>query len=395
VVVVVVIAIAMAMAPAAHATAVLRDSPSPGSVVELLDRLSAAPDDEVAELVAGIEAASAAPGELASSDRAALPDALFTAARACEERLLDPSRALALYERILATFPDARVAVAAARRARHLREQVGLAGRSSDEALAFAHLVADGERLQLSEALRRADALAARDWTGAAEVLLWSAELVRRRGSLSEAMARYRRIVESYPGTASAIVATRGLAGVAVEQGDWVLAEQMARALPIADPADVITRDELLAKVAVGRTAARWVVRARLVLAATVVLLLISLLHVTGWRHPLAWFRALYRPPLEVLYMAPVAAVMIGASLTAHTSIAPAVTIISLGGMALSWLSGSVLSEARRRERETRWRSFGHVAITALAAVALAYLAVTRTDLLEMLIATVQMGPEP
>jgi hypothetical protein len=123
-------------------------------------------------------------------------------------------------------------------------------------------------------------------------------------------------------------------------------------------------------------------------------LLVLSLLQVTGWRAPRAWMKALWRPPLEVLYMAPVAAVMIGASLTAHTSIAPAVVIICLGGLGLAWLSGAALTEARRRELDTRWRNLMHVASTALAVVALSYLAVTRTGLLELLIATVRMGPE-
>ena len=83
-----------------------------------------------------------------------------------------------------------------------------------------------------------------------------------------------------------------------------------------------------------------------------------------------------------------------GAALTAHTSIAPAVSLICAGGLALSWLSGATLVEARRLQRSSRLRTALHLAAGALAALALAYLAVTGTGLLDLLIATVRLGPE-
>ncbi|MBK7536841.1 MAG: hypothetical protein IPI49_16055 [Myxococcales bacterium] len=88
------------------------------------------------------------------------------------------------------------------------------------------------------------------------------------------------------------------------------------------------------------------------------------------------------------------AVVLIGAALTAHTSIAPAVSLICAGGLALSWLSGATLVEARRLQRSSRLRTALHLAAGALAALALAYLAVTGTGLLDLLIATVRLGPE-
>jgi hypothetical protein len=360
------------------------------TLLELLDQLSAASDADVAGLVASIERLGAATGP----SPAALPDALFTAARACEERLLDPSRALALYRQILARFPDARVAVAAGRRAEHLRQQVGASGASAEEARALAALIAAGESLPLGEALRRADALAERSWPGAAEAALWSAELARRRGAAAEAIARYQRVLERFAADPAAILAARGLAGVAVEQGDWALAERMALALPQREAADVVTRAELLDKVATGRLVSRWLRRAYRALALVGAALLLSLLQVSGVRRPGAALRALWPPPLEVVYMAPVAALLIGASLTTHTSLAPAVSTICLGGLALSWLSGAALTQARRRGREARWRSATHILLGVIAALALMLVAVQRGDLLDMLIATLQVGPE-
>lgn len=372
-------------------------APAAPSVAELLERLSGAPDEAISDRVAEIEraadaatAASDVAGEVAGDPM--LPDAMFTAARACEERLRDPVRALVLYERILERFPDARVAMASQRRAHHLREQVGARGGSSEEARELARLMADGERLPLAEALRRADELAGRPWPGAAEVLLWSAELVRRRGALDEAIARYRAVLARYRGSAAAVRALRGLAGAAVERGDWALAEEMALALPIVEPADALTRDELLAKAKRGRTAGRWAAIAQATLIAGSVALLLSLLQLGGWRVGAA--RALWPPPIEVAYMAPVAALITGASFTGNVSITPAVAIICGGGLALAWLSGATLTEARRRQRESKARSLGHLVTCAAAVLALAYLAIISTGLLDLLISTVQLGPE-
>ncbi len=361
------------------------------SVSDLLEQLSAAPDDAVSSRVAAIELAADSPS--ASSDPM-LADALFSAARACEDRLRDPVRALVLYERILARVPDARVALAAGRRVRHLREQVGDSGAATEEARQLSRLMADAERLPLGDALTLADALAAKPWPGAPEVLLWSAELVRRRGDLADAMARYRAVLERYPGSPSATLAIRGLAGVAVERGDWELAERMARLLPSADPADVVTRDELLDKSRRGRVAGGWTLAARLILIASVLGFLLSMLSLVGWRRPLSGLRALWPPPVEVAYMAPGAILMSAASFTGNISISPAVITICGGGLVLAWLAGAPLSEARRRGRESRLRSLAHLLACVLSALSLAYLAVISTGLLDMLINTIQLGPE-
>jgi hypothetical protein len=394
-----------AVGPAVGAAAGSAAAPSPGpgsssvpgpasaQVADLLDKLSGAADSEVEGLVRRIEQAAAAPTSSAV-DAAGLPDALFIAARACEERLLDPARALALYDQILARFGDARVAVAAERRSAHLHAQLSASGGGRVEAQAFARLVAASDGLPLEEALRRADALAAADWPGAAEVMMWSAELERRRGALEAAMARYRRVQTRFPGTPEATLAARGLAGAAVERGEWALAEQLAKELPATQPADAITQAELLAKVAAGRRAARWFLLAQLTLVGCATLLLGSSLQIVGWARPRTWAAALWPPPLEVLFMAPVAAVMVGASFTANVAIAPAVSLISGGGLALSWLSGAGLTAARRQRREERWRGPVHITLIVVAVACLAYIAVTRSGLLDLLIATVRMGPE-
>src|SRR5512138_2503153 len=66
-------------------------------------------DDPVAlaNAITAIERAPTTPG---------LADVLFAAGRACEDRLHDPARALAIYERIVRELPDAGISIAAGRR---------------------------------------------------------------------------------------------------------------------------------------------------------------------------------------------------------------------------------------------------------------------------------------
>src|SRR5262249_32993842 len=100
------------------------------------------------------------------------------------------------------------------------------------------------------------------------------------------------------------------------------------------------------------------------------------------------------RPPIEAMFLAPIAAVLIAVSFTAHRAVAPAVTRIALVGLGLAWLSGTALDAARARGRTVHFRAVLHVAACALGVVAIGYIAVTRDGLLDMLAETVKFGPE-
>src|SRR5690606_22278549 len=115
--------------------------PAASAIDQLLRGLDTDVPEELSEAVAAIERTPTSP-ELA--------DVLFAAARACEDRLHDPPRALALYERILRELPDAGVAIAAERRA----EQLQGAREHAREAKAFAELVADADTLAPAEVER-------------------------------------------------------------------------------------------------------------------------------------------------------------------------------------------------------------------------------------------------
>jgi hypothetical protein len=350
-----------------------------------------------------VAAANPATDALASDDPRALDaaveaiehgppdaDALFAAGRACEDKLLDPARALALYERIAHELPQARVAAAAEHRAEQLRALVGAGREHAREAAELAKLIAEADAVPADAVIARASALAAASWPGAPDAALWLADWSRRTGRSTDARARYAEVVARWPDTPQALTARRGEAGAAIDGRDWSIAEALVEALPAATPADRILRDELAGQIEKGRRRDRVYLAAWLVAFGVLAALLASLVEAcvrARSRPPL-------RPPVEVLFLAPVAAVIVGASFTANRAVAPAVTTISIGGLVFAWLSGAALDRLRMHGRPLRTRAVAHVVACLLGVAALGYIAMTRDGLVDLLIETVQFGPQ-
>ncbi|HUJ62416.1 MAG TPA: hypothetical protein VLX92_28130, partial [Kofleriaceae bacterium] len=316
------------------------------------------------------------------------PDALFAAARACEQRLYDPARALALYQRIAREHPDARVAVPALRRLAVLRDELGPDGAHAHEAAALARLVATADQLAPADAIARGDALAAAAWPGAPDAALWVAVRQRRRGAYDDAQARLAAVAARWPGSPQAAEAARDAAGCALDAHQWARADALARELPARD---ATIRDAIVAAAARGRRFERLYDAAWLALAAALALLLASLAEAT-WRGGRRWPRA--RPPVEVLYLAPFAALLAGGAYLTQRTIAPAVARITLVGLGLAWLSGAALDLLRARGRPVRARAVAHVALCAVGAVAIAWISITHDGLLELVLETARSGPE-
>lgn len=321
------------------------------------------------------------------------PDVLFAAGRACEDKLLDPGRAVALYDRIVAEHPSARVAIVATRHAAALREQIGPHGETAALAAELAQLIARADAQPADAVQERAERLATAAWPGAPRAALWLAEWLRRSGRLADAQAHYAMVTARWPEAPEARAALRGGAGCALEAHDWSLAETLARRLPAAEPADRNARDDLLAAAARGRRRARWYIAAWLAIAAAFAALFASLVEAV-LRSPPGTRRSALRPPIEIVFIGPVAAVLIGVAFTAHRLIAPAVATISLGGIALAWLSGATLEQLRARGRSRRLRSIAHVIACLAGVTALGYVALTHDNLIDLLIETVRFGPE-
>lgn len=318
-------------------------------------------------------------------------DELFAAGRACEDKLLDPARALAIYDRILAEMPDARVAAAARRRADSIRSELGPHGEHAQRAAELAQLIARADTLPAAEVTRRATVLADAAWPGASAAALWLADWQRRTAQLEAAQAQYAAIVARWPGTPQAATALRSGAGTALDAHRWSLAEDLATRLAAEDPADRVLRDDLFIAAARGRFRDRLYLAAWLVLAAVVLALALSLTEAAlrgGRRRPSL------RPPVEVLFLAPASAVLLGAAVTANRAIVPAVAWLCIGGLVFAWLSGATLDLLRTRGRAVRARALMHVLVCIVGVAALGYIALMRDGLLDMLVETVRFGPD-
>jgi tetratricopeptide (TPR) repeat protein len=348
----------------------------------LLDALDTDDPRALSAAVTAIESAPASPD---------LADTLFAAARACEDRLQDPGRALVLYDRILRDLPSARVATAAERRAQRLRASVGAHGEHAQKAAELAQLIAASDTLSTDEVTRRASALSSAAWPGAPDAALFLAEVLRRHGDFTAAQARYADVVRTWPGSPQAISALRGGAGNALDAHRWSLAEELAHQLPIVEAADAVLRDDLLAAAAKGRRHGRlygiaWIVFL-LAFAALIASLTEAMLR-GGRRLPAL------RPPFEVIFVVPLGALLVAISHSSNATASPVIIAVTITAAGFAWISGAALDLVRARGRSVRLRAVAHAVCCIGAALAIGYIMIIRRDLLDLLIETMQSGPE-
>lgn len=294
-----------------------------------------------------------------------LADVLFAAGRACEDRLLDPARALTLYDRIVRELPDASVAIAAARRIEILHDVRGHAF----EAHALAELMANADKAPAPSVVVRGRMLGDR-------ATPWLADWLCRKRHYAAAQALY--------------VDARAAAGCALEARDYALAKRLALTLP-DDDAYAAVKSDLLGAAARGTLRMRIYDLAWIALALACIALLASAF-VAMWR---GGFRApALRPPVEVLFLAPLAIVVAATTYATQRTIWPAVLRITLVGIALTWLSGLTLDLLRARGRSVRLRAILHVLACAAGVLAIGYISVMRDGLIELFVETLRYGPE-
>lgn len=124
--------------------------------------------------------------------------------------------------------------------------------------------------------------------------------------------------------------------------------------------------------------------------------LLAALAAVAAWsarRHAGTWraaARAIVRPPTEVLFLAPVAAVLVALAYTGNPLVARAVRAIAIAGVVVSWLSGAILRAGPRHRR----RAITHALLAIVAVASVAYLAVDRGHLIDFVRETWRAGHE-
>ncbi|HVK87361.1 MAG TPA: hypothetical protein VM513_24765 [Kofleriaceae bacterium] len=109
----------------------------------------------------------------------------------------------------------------------------------------------------------------------------------------------------------------------------------------------------------------------------------------TSWRDAL---RRLVHPPLEVVFLIPIAGVLVAIAHTGNPPIARAVTWIATAGVAIAWTSGVVLDAARARGPLGLARVAAQVGTVVIAVGAAGYLAVLRSGALDLLLMTWEGG---
>jgi hypothetical protein len=131
---------------------------------------------------------------------------------------------------------------------------------------------------------------------------------------------------------------------------------------------------------------------ARGVVASWVVLALAALGAIAAARRLRAGWRDVLRPPVEVVYLLPVAALFFGAALSENWALGHAIELILVAGLGVAWVSGALLDVARRAGGVTVARAAAHSVAAFAGVVAICFLSVMREGLLDMLIETVKFG---
>ncbi len=320
-------------------------------------------------------------------------DALAEAAGIAEKQG-DLAGARALWRRVLEEHADSRLARRAAARLAELTETGGAGG--VWDATAAEHdrlvraasaagdpapqLVALGALLDRSEGYPR--------WFVAA---LWLGDAWARIGARARAHAWYDRAEAAAGSDLERFRAGLARAQLLAAGGAHDRAEEALRALRPPDDLARMARDGALADVARARARAGWLLVARVTLAVCALLAVVALRRRAGsWRGA---GRALWPPPLEVLYLVPVALVLVVAAESGNLLAARAAQLILAGAVVIAWLSGAGLELLRRRPGP-RWPlALAHAIVAGVATVALVYAAVMHEhQLLDLLAETWHRG---
>lgn len=310
-----------------------------------------------------------------SKDDALAADALAEAAGLYESRLYDPSAALACWKALVDDHPRSRAAPRARERIAALDRELAGASRADVASLGeLARLLDETPRPASSEARAKVARFAAEHpqlhVEGSAHE--WLGRAAEESGALEEAVREYEAARRA--GGPPAERATRAEAELQLGRGKLDAARTLYDALAqLSDPVARLTvtngRAALLRARKlrlVGRLACAW---------------LVLYLAVVGWRAR----RSLWPPPLEVRFIVPVAVLFVVGALTQNRSIVTAVIIISLGSVVLLWLAGAA---------QTRRRSVPTALAAVVAIAALAFVVVRATELTQLVIETVTMGPD-
>ena len=310
----------------------------------------------------------------AATDEALAADALSEAAGLYESRLYEPAAALACWKALVDKHPQSRAAPRARERIAALDRE--LAGVNTTDLVwleRFARLLDETPRPPTREArdgVRRfVEAHPQIHFVRAHE---WLGRAAEESGALDEAVREYE--AARLDGSATADRALRAEAELPLRR------RKLEPATTLYDALDRSTDPVAKLAAADGRAGLVQARRLRRVAQAAIAWL-VGFIVIVGWRAR----RTLWPPPTEVRFIVPVALLFVLGALSQNRSILTAVSVIAAGSVFLLWISG-----AARKAR----RSVPTALASVVAVAALAFLVVRVTELTQLVIETVTMGPE-
>jgi tetratricopeptide (TPR) repeat protein len=317
-------------------------------------------------------------------------DAWLEASRFAE-RAGDYARAQRDVQQALAITTDDRLARRARGELARLAEAAGDTGQWAHVAVAHEQLeqqVAQGgdpkPALAQLEALVAANPGYPRAWA----VMVVIAGGWERDGDAARAIDWLRRAKQAAPSGRDRVHATAELARTLIRAGE--LADARAEIDGIGDPIAAGELGETLGRAEVRRDV-RWAVLA--VLGVLALASVVVLRRAAGsWR---AAGKRLARPPIEAIFLLPIAIGFVIVAQTGNPLVARSVRMIAIAGVAIAWISGALLDAVRaRRGSLGRRRAVAHALLAALAALGIAFLAVDRDHVVDLIIETWHEGPE-
>jgi tetratricopeptide (TPR) repeat protein len=321
-------------------------------------------------------------------DASGAADALFLAGKLHEERLGNPNKAAELYAKLVSDYPNSRVTRAAEHRLQRLRQEISGKPSHAEASAAFTSLLTGAAEASDRDLIGRAEDILRRhpDWPGRGRVHLWIGSAHLRQGDLDHAIAAFAQAIETGDDDIR-FEATRRAMEVALIRDDFAHAEELIGNLSTDDPARAETVAEARAKLASARFRKKLYLGAlALLLFAVVVLLVLVRRGANTARDAVA---DVLEAPTEALFLLAVIAVLFLMSLTGHTEIAPAVATVGIGAVLLTWLTGVAV-----RQLPTVTRGLVCTSLAVAGVVAFAYIALLRTNLLDLMLATLRFGPD-
>jgi tetratricopeptide (TPR) repeat protein len=313
-------------------------------------------------------------------------DALAEAATAAERRG-DLDGARRLWRRVLAEHPDSRQSRRARARVAVLEESIGPDDRWLAVAETHEEILRDAvNQSQPTAQIEALTALAAAhpDYPRVHEVRRWIGDAWMRMGRPDRAAEVYRDDEAQTTVPEDRWAAGKALGDALALDGDLDGAERQYLSLRgRGEEMSERVLDDALADVARARTRGHLTLGAWAVLGVALLLFAGLTWRATG--SPVRAARALIRPPVELLYFVPVAAVLAGVALTGNVLVWHAVRAILLGGLAVTWLSGASLEAARRARRLDVVVVIVHLIATGCAIAAICWLSVLHDRLIDMI----------